>query len=778
LTSKRKSNLRTAFHRTGERRFSGYVVDTNNLDRRFTVEILVDGYPIDVIRSDAYVHQLVTENVGDGYYGFSYALSDAAVSDSAVVEARLANLGTVVGAPILLSQPSADAAPSFKRGTLKWLGGLRFSGAIAGDQEQATANVLVDGTLVTRVRATKWSHVGTSEADARAIRMFDFYLPEKFADGNAHQLTMVDEAGEDIAGGPLAFLAYADGLREAVAAHGLSEQEGLRAQLLDALLPMSVPFSEYQYWRERFPIPLGPPAALTGAVIMVGTGATEDTLESLNEQTHDDWIAASLPQGDSPFGLDPKLMQEFLNGDGADCHFVVFAPAGTLFAASALQRIAAAFAELADAQVIYGDLDLPSSDGSVWPLAFPAFDYERMLEQGYCAQVFAMRRGTTERLLAAGVSNLYRLFNAFLDDDTSAAAGILHLPGPLALLPQFDRAVAAKALTAATSEHLRRKGQRAETKPHPAGILPATRISRAHDHASITIIIPTRNRQQLLRSCIGSIRLAAERARAEILIVDSDSSDPETLDYLKEIDGRVATILRVPGDFNFPLLNNYAVEATNAEIICLLNNGIKALDETWLDEMVSRLAQPDVAAVGALLVWPSGVVQHGGVVLGPSFSAAHTFNDRIDSDVGYGDLLRVAHECSAVTAACMVTRRRDYVSVGGMDEVQFPVNFNDVDYCLKLRADGKRIVFTPHAKLYHLESASLSSDVRPDQERRFQRELQNLRAKWGHVLAADPYYSPILSRDPIPYSGLAWPPGPMEPRFNGQPAAIQIPLGF
>ena len=126
----------------------------------------------------------------------------------------------------------------------------------------------------------------------------------------------------------------------------------------------------------------------------------------------------------------------------------------------------------------------------------------------------------------------------------------------------------------------------------------------------------------------------------------------------------------------------------------------------------------------------------------------------------------------------MVTRRKDFLKVGGMDEVRFPVNFNDVDYCLKLRANGKRIVFTPHAKLIHLESASRGADVRPDQERRFERELQNLRAKWGSVLAADPYYSPMLSRDPIPFSALAWPAERMEPRVNRPPVPIQIPPGF
>ncbi len=778
MTSSPSPGLRTAFYRSGERRFSGFVVDTGNLSQRFAVEILVDGYPVQVIRSDAYVHQLGKEKIGDGYYGFSCALQDAIVSDSGVVEARLANLGTIIGAPVALVESSEDASQYSDRGTIRWLGGLRFSGWISRDQEPAAGNILVDGTLIMRVRASKWSHIGTSEADARAVRAFDFYLPEQFADGNAHQLVAVDDVGEDIGGGPLAFLAYADGLREAVADHGLSEQEGLRAQLLDRLLPMSVPFPHYQDWRERFPVLLGPSAPLACAMIMVGTGAMEETLESLNEQTHDEWVAASLPQTPDSFGLLAELAQEFLTNDGADCDFVVFALTGTFFVPSALQRIASAFAQFPDAQAVYADVDLSSDDGSIWPLAFPAFDYERMLEQGYCAYLFALRRGTAERSLAAGASNLYRLFNSVLDDGNVSQANIVHLPGPLATLPQFDNNAAGLALSAAASEHLRQKGISAQATFRPAGVLPAVQITRSYDRVPTTIIIPTRNRHQLLRDCIESIRPAVERVRADILVVDNDSSDPDALTYLAEIEGNVATVLRISGDFNFPRLNNYAAEAAHGEVLCLLNNDIKALDEQWLDEMLSRLAERDVGAVGALLVWPSGVVQHGGVVLGPSFAAAHAFNDRIDGDVGYSDLLRVAHECSAVTAACLVTRRKDFLKVGGMDEVRFPVNFNDVDYCLKLRANGKRIVFTPHAKLVHLESASRGQDLRADQEKRFERELQNLRAKWGSVLAADPYYSPMLSRDPIPFSALAWPAPPMEPRVNHPPVPMQIPPGF
>jgi len=773
-----KSGLRTDFCRSGTRKFYGFVVDASNPSQKFVVEILVDGYPIQVVRADAYAAELVKEQIGDGHYGFSCILDGSVVSDSAVVEARLANLGTVVGSPITLSESAEQASQHYNSGTVRWLGGLRFSGWISGQQPSTAGTILVDGIPITRVQPSTWQHVGSTEADARPVRAFDFHLPQRFADGNAHQLVMVDDAGEDIGGGPVGFIAYADGLREAIAGRGLMEDEGLRAQLFDRLLPMSVPLYDYEHWRERFAVLQGPPVTLTSAIIMLGAGAPEETLESLNAQIHSKWIAASLPQTEEPFGVPVALAEEFLAKDGADCDLVVFALAGTVLAPLALQRIAEAFTEFPQAQVVYGDLELQSDDGSLWPLAFPAFDYERMLEQGYCAHLFALRRDIAQRSLEAGASNLYRIFNAMLDAETVSHASIVHLPGPLATLPKLDLAAASLALSAATSTHLQRRGVAARVAMCHAGVFPAARITRAHDNPRTTIIIPTRNRHQLLRRCIESIRPAVERTQAEILIVDNDSSDPETLHYFADIERRGAKILRVPGEFNFSRINNCAAESAHGEVLCLLNNDVKAIDDQWLEEMLGRLAEPGIGAVGAMLAWPSGVVQHGGLVLGPGFTAAHAFSDRLDSDVGYTDLLCVAHECSAVTAACLVTRRRDFHAVGGMDEVRFPLNFNDVDYCLKLRASGKRVVFTPHAKLVHLGSASRGSDVRADHEERFERELQNLRAKWDVVLAADPYYNPMLSRDPIPFSALAWPPGPMTPRVNTPPVAKCVPPGI
>lgn len=163
--------------------------------------------------------------------------------------------------------------------------------------------------------------------------------------------------------------------------------------------------------------------------------------------------------------------------------------------------------------------------------------------------------------------------------------------------------------------------------------------------------------------------------------------------------------------------------------------------------------------------------------MGPNFMTHSAFDDRFQDDPGYSDLLLVAHECSAVTAACLLTKRLDYVAVGGMDEVRFPVDFSDVDYCLKLRSISKRTVFTPHARLLHLALASRGSDRTADGTARFNHELRALRARWGECLVNDPYYNPTLSLNEAPFAALAWPPHDMVPRIQRSLPPADIPPG-
>lgn len=766
--------LTTAFQWLRERTFSGYVFDGADLNRKFVVELLIDGFPAKCVFAADRVGMLVDGKIGDGHYGFTFALRAETLDHAEIVEARVANMGTAVGVPVRIQGSQTCRHTSLAPGEIRWLGGLRFSGWTAQAGEEAVG-ILVDDELVMQVRPCSWRHVGSAE-NPEAVKALDFHLPDRFADGTAHVVTAMNSQGECFEGSPLPFVAFVNGFEQAC--RGTSPTDGLREAILDRLVPMSVPFADYQNWRDRLPQLVPDPHPLRAAIVAVGIGEMDDTLAGLNAQDHGEWVAASLPASEHFGGFDAKSALEFLTGEGSKAEFVVFLLSGTVLEPNAIIRMSSAFQQHPGIDALYGDLDVAGSDGSRWPLAFPAFDYERMLEQGYCSHVFALRRSLAQRALAQGASTLYRLFNSLLDDSVEAAEQVAHLPGSIATLPRIDLAAACKALVVATRDHLKARGIEAQTNPGRGRVLPAVRTTREADKGSVTIVIPTRNKCALLKSCLSSFQPAVSKRTCEIIVVDNDSSEPDTLDYLSSISADGAKVVRVSGEFNYARLNNAAASIANGEYLCLVNNDVQALDDAWLEEMLSRITTPDVGAVGALLLWPTGVVQHGGVVLGPNFAATHAFTDRMRDDAGYGDLLRVTHQCSAVTAACLLTRRKDYFDVGGMDAFRFPINFNDVDYCLKLGAAKKRIVFTPHAKLLHLESASRGADMLPDRKARAERELRNLRAKWADVLMADPFYNPALSLDPVPFSALAWPLRSMACRILEPPNATHVPPGF
>jgi O-antigen biosynthesis protein len=773
-----RHRLRSSFCWPTKRLLSGFVADDSDTTRKFVVELLIDGLPAGTARADEYVHELAEQDFGDGCYGFSFPLNDDLLRSGRVAEARIANLGTLVGAPIEFSQTSGGVVCNSGPGHVRWLGGLRFTGWLAESIALQPMEVLVDGETIARVQASGWCHVGADPETAKAVRAFDFHLPEAYSDGRPRQLTVLKPDGQHLPGSPTTFVAFAGGLATMLKTLGASVSDRLRGEQFDRLVPMSVPFSQYHAWRESFPPPPTSPSPMQAAIILVGVGDTKPTLESLHRQTHVNWIAARIPETSGPINFCPQLIEEFLASDGCDSDIVLFVLSGTVLTETALERIAATFATFDTARAVYGDLDIVGPDKTIWPMALSAFDYERLLEQGYCGLFFAMSRPAAEQALASGASDLYRLFNSILDDGMIAAKDVVHIPGALAVLTEIDAGLAQRTLATATRTHLDKRGVSAEVRFASNGLMPAVRVMRHVDGSMTTIIIPTRNHRQLLQKCIDSVQPAIQNRAVEVIVVDNDSSDVETLDYLRAIDGTKATVMRVSGPFNFSRLNNIAARAAKGDNLCLLNNDVQALDSDWLSEMLGRLVDPEVGAVGALLVWPTGVVQHGGVVLGSGFAAAHAFNDRLVDDVGYCDLLRIAHECSAVTAACLLTRRADFFAVGGLDELRFPINFNDVDYCLKLRAVGKRIVLTPHAKLLHLESASRGIDRTIDRWARCERELQNLRSKWGRALISDSYYNPTLSLDQIPFSALAWPPRNMAPRVIELPIPVSTPFGI
>lgn len=274
----------------------------------------------------------------------------------------------------------------------------------------------------------------------------------------------------------------------------------------------------------------------------------------------------------------------------------------------------------------------------------------------------------------------------------------------------------------------------------------------------VSLVIPTRNGLQLLRKCIESICDKTTHPAYEIIVVDNGSDDPETLAYLAGLACQSdVRVLRDDRPFNYSALNNAAVSIARGEIIGLLNNDIEVISPNWLSEMVSLALQPDVGAVGAKLWYPNDTLQHGGVILGLRGVAGHSFAGTGKGASGYFGRCVLRQSYSAVTAACLLVRKALYHEVGGLNETDLTVAFNDVDFCLKLREKGYVNVWTPYAELYHHESVSRGFEDTPEKQGRFKKEIEYMQNRWKDSLYCDPAYSPNLTLDREDFS-LAWPP--------------------
>jgi GT2 family glycosyltransferase len=285
--------------------------------------------------------------------------------------------------------------------------------------------------------------------------------------------------------------------------------------------------------------------------------------------------------------------------------------------------------------------------------------------------------------------------------------------------------VAIAARRAALEEHFAAAGADATVVPDagPAGL----RIRRAtRGRPLVSIVIATRDRLALLQQCIASIETQSTYQPIEIVIVDNDSAEPQTLEYFVRSSHRV---VQSPGLFNFSRINNDGAKAATGEYVVFLNNDTEVISPEWIDEMLQYAQRPDVACVGAKLLFGDGRVQHAGVVLHDG-SAFHVAYGARVSEVNWPDT-ELVRNYSAVTAACLMINRQRFLDAGGFDET-FPVNYNDVELCVRLVRRGFRHVYTPYAALYHHESSSRPPGVTAAEGR-------HLRAVCGELLWADPF---------------------------------------
>ena len=417
----------------------------------------------------------------------------------------------------------------------------------------------------------------------------------------------------------------------------------------------------------------------------------------------------------------------------------------------ALFQFARFLQEHPDADLIYSDEDKLTEHGLESPLFKPDWSPDFFLSYNYIGHFTLMRRKIVEhaggfRSELDGAQD-YDLYLRIVDRE----ARLRHIPRVLYHWRRTENSVAdnirrkpevLEAARHAIADHLRRRGEDAHVSVEWRTHTFIVKRDLAEPRR-ISIIIPTRDRIDLLSRCIDSLVAKTDYPNYEIVVIDNDSQSDEARAYFAELQHR---LLHFPGPFNYSAMNNLAVEQTESPWLLFLNNDMEVIHADWLTIMAEQIQRPEIGAVGARLLYPDNTIQHAGVVLGVDGIGTHAFRGFPADDPGVNRQLQIVRNYSAVTGACLLTRRDIFNQVGGFDEERLPVTFNDVDLCLKIRRAGYRIVYTPFARLYHHESSSRRRTWVEGPE------ALVIRERWPDVLQHDPFYNPNLSRERADFS--------------------------
>ncbi len=473
-------------------------------------------------------------------------------------------------------------------------------------------------------------------------------------------------------------------------------------------------------------------------VVEVGPDTEPDmlrtTLESVTGQLWPEWVVYLATDADLADGLtedltaavaavgDPRIR---ITGPEPQAlgDWVAWVPVGDVLHEACLFCVAHAITGSPDAAAAYTDNDHVNARGRFsLPHCKPGWNPDLLMGQDYLGGLVAYRQDVVAG--APGPETPHE--RALRATEGLTASEVLHVPHVL-----YSARIGAGGPAAL-------EGRRV-LWPLPD---PPPRVS---------VLIPTRDQGRLLEKCVGSLigdGAVAEYpgSQIEIILVDHESTEPRARAV---IDGLAADpahrVVTFSGPFNFAAMVNRAAEAATGEILVLLNNDTEAIDPGWLAEMVGQLSRPEVGVVGALLLFSDGTIQHAGVHPGVGGLMGHGHKHRRGDDPGYFGRLTVAHKVAAVTGACLGITRANWDRLGGLDEEQLAVAYNDIDLCLRARAAGLRVVFTPHAVLHHHESVSRGFDDDPARNERLAGEVAVMRERWGDSLDADPAYSPNLT---------------------------------
>jgi glycosyltransferase involved in cell wall biosynthesis len=430
----------------------------------------------------------------------------------------------------------------------------------------------------------------------------------------------------------------------------------------------------------------------------------------------------------------------------------------------ALFMVAKTINERPNAQLIYSDEDKIDEQGKRFdPYFKPDWNPDLFLSQNMITHL-----GVYHANLVHDVGGFRKGYEGSQDYDLALRCierlgdeQIIHIPYVLyhwraisgsTAMGVGEKSYAALAAERALKDHLARTGvSMVEVHTLDSGYRVKRRLASGAQ-PKVSLIVPTRDRVDLLRMCVSSILEKTEYDNYEIIVVDNQSVELETHDYLNSLrNHRKVRVLEYDAPFNYSKMNNLAAASCDSEIIGLINNDIEVIHGEWLAEMVSQAVRPEIGAVGAMLYYPNDTIQHAGVVLGVGGVAGHIHIKMPKGYPGQMSRAKLIQNLSAVTAACLLIRHEVFDAVGGLDP-QLEVAFNDVDFCLRVREKGFRNLWTPFAELYHHESASRGQEDTPEKKERFMREVVFMTERWGDQLLRDPAYNPNLTVDDTSFS--------------------------
>lgn len=548
-------------------------------------------------------------------------------------------------------------------------------------------------------------------------------------------------------------------------------------QLYDVWMQGRAPTSRDVAWMvERIEALPAKPAFHLGVIALHETeGGLGETIKSLARQFYPHWrltIVAESPMPEVVGEVDSIDWIQLGEGEAplavinaalgsSPAEWVGMIEAGDQLAPQALFAFADKLERHADWRVAYSDEDSLDDNGRALPFFKPDFNLEMLRAAPFAVggllllrrELFAELGGYQVELEGAESYDLsLRAWERAGDAGFGHVADILYHRHVAGGHTRRDGEIIQVARRVALDEHLLRLGVPAALED---GRLPGSTRVRYHldGEPLVSIIIPTRNQVPLLQRCLESLIDKTSYSQYEVLLVDNGSEQQEAVNYLNLLRRAPEDRMRVlsyPGEFNFAAMNNLAAREARGDYLVLLNNDTAVLEGDWLEAMLRQAQRPEVGIVGARLLFPNGHIQHAGLILGINDAPADfAFSDHEDGDPGYFGRLLLPQELSAVTAACMMIRKSVYDEVGGLDAEHFRVSFNDIDLCLKVRAAGYKVIWTPFATLLHEGSASQTTGVEKTgddaKRQRFQTERDAMFEKWRRWIAFDPAYNRNLS---------------------------------